>query len=90
MTFFTAGDDHLVGPALNVEEAVLVDPADITSVKPAVGVEGAGRNGRALNRDLATLDPQVRSEQGAADRTDLAPRFGHFEGSHREQVSVSP
>ena len=48
-----AADDHVVDPVLDVEEAFLVDAAEVAGVQPAVGVGAAGGDGRALDEDLA-------------------------------------
>ena len=77
-----AADDHVVDAVFDVEEALLVDPAQIAGVQPAVGVGTAGSDGRALDEDLAFLDAQVGRQQRPAGGTELAPRVGGGERRH--------
>ena len=77
-----AADDHVVDPVLDVEEALLVDPPEVAGVQPAVGVDPARRDGRALDEDLAVADPQVGGQQRPAGGAELALRVGRGERRH--------
>ena len=77
-----AADDHVVDPVLDVEEALLVDPPEVAGVEPAVGVGAAGRDGRALDEDLAVLDPQVGGQQRPPGRAELALGVGRGQRRH--------
>ena len=86
-----AADDHVVDPVLDVEEAFLVDPAEVAGVQPAVGVGAAGGDGRALDEDLAVLDAQVGGQQRPAGGAELAPaRRPGARVVTCEQASVRP
>ena len=85
-----AADDHVVDPVLDVEEAFLVDAAEVAGVQPAVGVGAAGRHGRALDEDLAVVDPQVGGQQRPAGGAELAPASAGASVVTCEQASVRP
>ena len=87
------GHDHVAEPVLDVEEALVVDPAEVAGVEPAVLVGAARRDDRALDQDLAVLDPQVSGEQRATRRAELSPRLlggerGHLRGGLGEAVGL--
>ena len=50
-----AGDDHVVDPALHVQEAVLVEVPAVARVEPAVGGQRPGRDHWPADQDLAAL-----------------------------------
>ena len=67
--------------SLDVEEALLVDAAEVAGVQPAVGVGAARGDGRALDEDLAVLDPQVGGQQRPPGGAELAPGVGRAPAS---------
>ena len=78
-----AADDQVVEPVLDVEEAFLIDFAEVAGVQPAVGVGAAGGDGRSLDQDLAVGgDPQVGGEQRPAGGAELAARVGGRQRRH--------
>ncbi len=77
-----AGDDHVVHPVLDVEEAFLVDATEVAGVQPAVGVGAAGGDGRALDEDLAVLDAQVGGQQRPPGGAELAAGLGGCQRRH--------
>ena len=77
-----AGDDHVAEAVVDVEEAVVVDAAEVAGVQPAVLVGAARRDGRALDEDLAVLDPQVRGQQRAPGGAELPQRVLGRERGH--------
>ena len=65
--------------------------AEVAGVQPAVGVGAAGGDGRALDEDLAVLDPQVGGQQRPAGGAELALGVGRAPSVVTcEQVSVRP
>ena len=77
-----AADDQVVDPVLDVEEAFLVDVAEVAGVEPAVGVGAPGATVGPWTRISPSSDPQVGGQQRPAGRAELAPGVGRGERRH--------
>jgi len=56
-----AGNDHVLHPVSDVEEAVIVEVPDVTGVEPALRIDGRRGRVRATQYPFMTLGPRVHT-----------------------------